>query len=124
MALIRSLLNVRKLSWFATAPCKPFHKIPGPRGLPFIGTGLECVWYTRFGEGLSIMNERVKQYGKISKEKMFCGQPEMITISDPKDVETVFRADGKFPNRPDLVVGLSELRHQLEMDNSHTIVSE
>ena len=79
---------------------KRFNEIPGPKGYPIIGTGLE---YTkpenRFRIG-KIFKERFDQYGHIYRERMFPGMPEQVVINHPQDVEAVFRADGQWPIRP------------------------
>ena len=99
---------------------KPFDTIPGPKQLPFLGNSLE---YARRGRNvLDLLQERVEEYGTIYKDKPIPGMPEMVVISNSKDVETVFRADGKYPIRPDLTVVFSELRHQLKLDNPHPIL--
>ena len=41
------------------------------------------------------------KYGTIYREKMIPIMPEQVVISNPQDVETVFRADGPWPNRPE-----------------------
>ena len=82
------------------APPKPFKDIPGPRGYPFIGTALDYA-----GKNMSkmhvILRSRYEKYGPIYREKLFPGMPEQVIIFDPNDVETVFRADGEWPNRPE-----------------------
>jgi len=106
---------------FTTGPPKPFSQIPGPRGLPIVGTGLQLA---RLGDTAltTIFDKRVRQYGKIWREKMFPGQPEMVFTLDPKDVETVFRADDKIPIRTDIAIVVTELRNQLELNKPHSIV--
>ena len=46
-----------------------------------------------------VMQQRVKKLGWIFREKPFPTQPEMLVVVDPDDVQTVFRADGKWPSR-------------------------
>ncbi|XP_078701278.1 putative cytochrome P450 CYP44 [Branchiostoma floridae x Branchiostoma belcheri] len=78
-----------------------FHEIPGPKGLPFIGTALDYTPFGRFPVHTKMADstiERYKEYGKIYREKI--GPQEMVFVCDPKDFETVFRSDGKHPVRP------------------------
>ena len=81
---------------------KSFDEMPGPRGLPLIGTFLD---YTKdLGGGVrgyqrmhEIQQQRVQQYGPIYTEKIFDRQT--VTISNPDDVEYLFRNEGKWPQR-------------------------
>ncbi|KAI8499629.1 hypothetical protein Bbelb_226800 [Branchiostoma belcheri] len=65
---------------------RPFEEIPGPKGLPLIGTAWD---YSPF--------ERTKTYGKIYREKL--GPIDFVVISDPKEIEKVFRNEGRYPKR-------------------------
>ena len=47
-----------------------------------------------------VMKRRVAKYGTIFREKVMPIMPEQVVICNPQDVETVFRADGPWPNRP------------------------
>ena len=81
---------------------KSFDKIPGPKGLPLLGTFLD---YTKdLGGGVrgyqrmhEMQQQRVQQYGPIFREKIFNHQT--VTISNPNDVEYLFRNEGKWPRR-------------------------
>ena len=76
---------------------KSLDEIPGPKGLPFIGTTLD---YYRNG-GVSRFHEidvqRKETYGPIYREKL--GGIDSVVIFDPEDVERVFRYEGKYPRR-------------------------
>ena len=80
---------------------RPFRDIPSPRGLPFIGTALEYAKSSNKYRMTQVMEQRVAKYGTIYREKMIPIMPEQVVISNPQDVETVFRADGPWPNRPE-----------------------
>ena len=81
---------------------KSFDEMPGPKGLPLIGTFLD---YTKdLGGGVrgyqrmhEMQQKRVQQYGPIFREKIFDRQT--VTISNPDDVEYLFRNEGKWPRR-------------------------
>ena len=81
---------------------KSFDEMPGPKGLPLIGTLLD---YTKdLGGGVrayqrmhEMQQQRVQEYGPIFREKIFDRQT--VTISNPDDVEYLFRNEGKWPQR-------------------------
>ncbi|KAI8487134.1 hypothetical protein Bbelb_352040 [Branchiostoma belcheri] len=79
------------------ATAKPFEAIPGPTGLPFVGTALHAAlggWMDK----LHIHTQnRWRQYGSIFKETI--GPQTLVTIADPDDVAAVLRAEGRYPRR-------------------------
>ena len=75
---------------------RPYQEIPGPRGLPLIGTMLDHRDPFKMHR---VVARRVREYGMLYKEKMGPGASEIVFASDPDDVETVFRASGKYPQR-------------------------
>ena len=78
---------------------KPYSAIPGPKGYPLIGTALDYGGENK--NNISrVIKQRFDKFGCIYKEKIFPGFPEQVVICDPKDIETVFRADGEWPYRP------------------------
>ncbi|XP_066263849.1 probable cytochrome P450 CYP44 isoform X1 [Branchiostoma lanceolatum] len=94
-------------------PVRRFDEIPGPKGLPFIGTALDYSPFGRFPIKTKMANstiERYKKYGKIYRENL--GPREMVFVCDPKDIETVFRNDGQYPERPvsDFIVTYRQLK--------------
>ena len=84
-----------------TGTARPFRDIPGPKGLPFIGTSLEYAKSSNKYRMTRVMEQRVAKYGMIYREKIVPTLPEQVVIYNPQDVETVFRADGPWPNRPE-----------------------
>ena len=84
---------------------KPFNEIPGPKGLPVIGTLLDYVRDQGQGvRGFSRMHvmqqQRVQQYGDIFREKIM--NYGTVTISNPDDLQFLFRNEGKYPTREPL----------------------
>ncbi len=80
----------------------PFKLIPGPQGLPVLGTlpfytlGKPPYAFNRLCENGKI---KFKQYGPIVKEKMAPGT-DIVWLFDPEDVKTMFeKAEGKMPSR-------------------------
>ncbi len=94
-------LNVRVSSsrMLSTPAPKQFEDIPGPRGYPFIGTALDYRndKFTMF----RVLKKRLEKYGPLYREKMFPGMPEQLVVFMPDDIETVFRSDSIWPNRPE-----------------------
>ena len=89
---------------------KPYSAISGPKGYPLIGTALDYGGENK-NNITKVVKQRFEKYGRIYKEKMMPGFPEQVVICDPKDIETVFRADGEWPYRPeggDLVLKIRE----------------
>ena len=81
---------------------KPFKEIPGPKGLPIIGTLLDYV--RDQGEGIRgykrmhvMQQQRIQQFGSIYREKIV--DFETVAISNPDDVQLLFRNEGKYPTR-------------------------
>jgi len=83
-----------------TGTARPFRDIPGPRGLQFIGSALEYAKSSNRNRMTQVIEQRVAEYGVIYREKVIPTIPEQVVIYNPQDVETVFRADGPWPNRP------------------------
>ena len=78
----------------------PFDKIPGPQGRPST-----AVAFYRQSEGFRKFHKLVvklfDEYCPIFKEHVTEKTP-VVHIMEPKDFETVFRAEGKFPRRIEL----------------------
>ena len=81
---------------------KPFKEIPGPKGFPIIGTLLDYV--RDQGEGIRgykrmhvMQQQRIQQFGSIYREKIV--NCETVAISNPDDVQFLFRNEGKHPTR-------------------------
>ena len=82
---------------------KPISEMPGPKGLPIIGNLLGALK----GGGLAkkfhlYVKKQHETYGPIYKESVgpaFSG----VMISDPKDIEHLFRHDGRYPRRTDIL---------------------
>ena len=97
------------------APPRPYKDMPGPKGYPFIGSALDYA-----GKNMDkmhvVLRNRYDKYGPIYREKLFPGMPEQVVIFDPDDVETVFRADGEWPNRPEGGEVFKKVRKEAGLD--------
>ncbi|RDD36292.1 Cytochrome P450 10 [Trichoplax sp. H2] len=88
---------------------KSMDQIPGPKGLPFIGTLLDYAKNDGWGfkNFFAITEKRRQEYGPIYKETI--GNNRMVVVSTSEDAEKVLRAEGKYPNK-DLIVPIVEYR--------------
>ncbi|CAL1548157.1 unnamed protein product [Lymnaea stagnalis] len=81
---------------------RPFEEIPGPRGmyrLPIIGSMLLFKPFSKYTAETypQLLNELFDRHGPIMKLNL---ASPMVVVSDPKDFETVFANEGKYPYRP------------------------
>ncbi|KAI8520708.1 hypothetical protein Bbelb_004620 [Branchiostoma belcheri] len=99
-------------------PCtaRPFDEMPGPRGLPLIGSLMDYTPLGKFCGPFSLKKlhesffERYRQFGKISKETI--GNKCFVSVYDPRDIETLFRTEGPNPSWMQLMA-LGEVRKRL-----------
>ncbi|XP_022338731.1 cytochrome P450 302a1, mitochondrial-like [Crassostrea virginica] len=79
---------------------KPYRQVPGPRAYPVIGGIHHYMPGGRFHKRqfMDMHKECAEQYGPIYRETILPGL-EFVHISDPKDIEEVFRSDSKHPVR-------------------------
>ncbi|KAK6185568.1 hypothetical protein SNE40_007773 [Patella caerulea] len=81
-----------------TTSVKSFSELPGPRGLPIVGTVTEYFRKANKGQMHEVQRKFHRQYGKIFKEKF--GSYDNVSVGDPSLVEEILRAEGKYPHRP------------------------
>ena len=96
----QSLIRLQQTHAVENAEVKPYNEIPGPKGLPFFGTLFDYVrnkGHTRIHE---IQQDRAQQYGEIYREKIL--DYDTVTISNPDDIQYLFRNEGKYPQREPL----------------------
>jgi len=76
--------------------------MPGPKGLPLLGDLISFLMEgTEFKERMAALESAFKRYGPVFKRTIL-GRT-IVFIEDPKDVEIVFKADGRYPMRPDVL---------------------
>ena len=78
---------------------KPFSEIPAAKGWPLLGTFMDYRKPDTLNKTYRVIQQRVKKLGWIYREKPFPTFPEMVIIMDPDDIQTVFRAEEKWPTR-------------------------
>ena len=111
---MRSRWGVRFLTTPA-AEAKPFNEIPGPHRLPFVGSALAVLSELRKNKPLyQLQEEWMMKYGTVYRMKI-PSIPEMVMIYDPKDVEMMFRAEGKYPSRIPFQA-IRQARKELKME--------
>lgn len=97
---IQTLMQLlRKMLDGGNSNFRSFADIPGPSGLPFIGTALHYIKKSTTLKEFLMMHGRTyfEQYGPIYKETIM--GKTIVYISDPKDAEIVYKAEGKYPKR-------------------------
>lgn len=77
---------------------RSFEAMPGPKGLPFFGDLINYLRTTEFKLRMVALQTSFEKYGPIFKRTIM-GRT-IVFVQDPKDVEIVFKADGKYPMRP------------------------
>ena len=77
---------------------RSFEEMPGPQGLPFFGDVINYLRTTDFKQRIAALQTSFQKYGPIFKRKVL-GRI-IVVVQDPKDIEIVFKADGKYPMRP------------------------
>nr|QST15057.1 CYP362A4 protein [Diaphanosoma celebensis] len=82
---------------------KSFDQMPGAKPWPLIGT----LWqflpfvghkYRDQSRQMEIIQQRVDLYGRIARD-VIPGWPPLVWVTRPEDAETLYRNEGKFPNR-------------------------
>ncbi|VDH98564.1 cytochrome P450, family 49, subfamily A [Mytilus galloprovincialis] len=93
---------------------KPFEEIPGPKGLPFIGTLLQYRKgpFNRFNVDIfqDALMSRYKEYGPIMKETI--GGVTAVRLFDPDFVRTMYQYEGKIPYVAPLLDTTKQYREQ------------
>ncbi|XP_041357475.1 cytochrome P450 10-like [Gigantopelta aegis] len=86
----------------STSAAQPFEAIPGPKGLPIIGTLFDYFKKDglRFDKMFEAYRQRSLEYGPIYKEKI--GPLQNVVISDPEIYSAVIRAETKTPIRREM----------------------
>lgn len=86
---------------------RSFQDVPGPTGIyqwPFIGLRLQLKPFTRFKITRldQLMMHYKNQYGPICKARM--GKRWMVFLFEPSVIETAFRNEGRYPQRPSIML--------------------
>lgn len=89
----------------------PYEKIPGPKALPVLGVIHHFLPGGQlYNKGLLEQHKLLRDtYGNVVVLKSTMGKPDFVFLFDPKDMEVVFRTEGKWPFRLQLEV-LEEFR--------------
>ena len=85
---------------------RSFEEMPGPKGLPFFGDLISYVTKAKFKPQMTMLQTSFDNYGPIFKRKVM-GRT-LVFVQDPRDIEIVYKADGKHPVRPGGLVEIGE----------------
>lgn len=81
---------------------RPFEEVPGPKGLPILGTLLD--YFKKDGLSFQKMfeayNQRALEYGPIFREQITT--VKTVVISDLDEYSKVIKAEGRFPHRREM----------------------
>ncbi|XP_053395219.1 cytochrome P450 10-like isoform X2 [Mercenaria mercenaria] len=82
-----------------TTEVKSFESIPGPKGLPIVGTLFDYLKKDglKFNKMHEAYQKRAIEHGPIYKEKI--ATINSVVISDPEEYSKVIRSEGKYPQR-------------------------
>ncbi|KAL9965313.1 hypothetical protein ACROYT_G029094 [Oculina patagonica] len=86
---------------------RSFDEMPGPKGLPYFGDVINYLKNTEFKEQIAALKNSFEKYGPIFKRTIMGRR--IIFVQDPRDVEIVVKADGKYPVRPSNAVKVGEM---------------
>lgn len=77
---------------------RSFEEMPGQKGLPILGDTLNFLRNSKFTQTMEELKSSFDKYGPIFKRNLM--GTTIVCVKGPKDVEVVFKADGKYPTRP------------------------
>ena len=104
-AIVASRCGSRWLSSTTSAPerqdaeIKPLSEMPGPKGLPIVGTSFEMMRNAK--RFFDRVNEQHRKYGHIYKESF--GGYTTVYLSDPDVIRDFYRLEIQNPTRPPLI---------------------
>ncbi|XP_021365826.1 cytochrome P450 27C1-like [Mizuhopecten yessoensis] len=81
-----------------TTTVKTIQDLPGPKGLPVLGTAYEYFRKGNRGQMHKVQTNFHKKYGKFFKEQL--GPVTNVSIADPRLIEEISRKETKLPFRP------------------------
>nr|QFU80944.1 cyp302a1 [Eotetranychus kankitus] len=88
-------------SQISTNRSKPYESIPGPKPLPLIGNTwryLPLIGEYDLENTPENLQDYLDKYGSLVRESLF-GSFSILHVFDPVDMGSVFRSEGKYPNR-------------------------
>ena len=77
---------------------RSFEAMPGPKGLPYFGDLINFLKNSEFKQQIAELKNSFEKYGPVFKRTIV--GTTIVLVQEPRDVEVVFKADGKYPLRP------------------------
>ncbi|XP_059176944.1 probable cytochrome P450 12a5, mitochondrial [Physella acuta] len=110
--VIPNFIKSQPIRWTSVArsankdEVKPFEEIPGPKGIyniPFVGSVLHFKPFGKFTPQTThkLIDSLHEKYGPVVRVQL--GR-KCVLLEDIKDIEAVFRNEGKYPNRPGIEI--------------------
>lgn len=85
---------------------RSFHEIPGPKGLPYFGDVFNYIRNTEFKDQTTAVQNSFEKYGPIFKKTVM--GTTIVYIENPRDVDAIFKGDGRYPMRPQAIMKAQE----------------
>ncbi|OWF54646.1 probable cytochrome P450 CYP44 [Mizuhopecten yessoensis] len=95
---------------------KPFSDIPGPTGLPFIGTLMQYTGPFRkydIDNYQAVLESRWKEFGPVLRETI--GNRTAVRLFDPDHVQAVYQHEGVWPNIVPILESSRKYRESKDM---------
>ena len=77
---------------------RSFDEMPGLKGLPYFGDIINYLKASEFKENMKALENDFAKYGPVFKRTIM-GRT-VVSVKHPTDIETVFKAEGRYPMIP------------------------
>eukprot|EP00731_Ephydatia_muelleri_P017870 Em0010g968a len=95
---------------------KPFSEIPGPKGLPILGSLLDVARTINKAGDENYFHQQLLKYGPIVKITTL-GKP-LVVVGTPEAAAKMFRAEGKYPSRGETEDKMTWIMEKINIPNN------